>query len=80
MSNSRKRILEVIEACFKEDGVEFSVDLLNQPILEIGVDSLTYAVIVARLDREMSLDPFTANPSLPYPKTLEEFIQAYEVE
>ena len=76
--NSRQKILEVVEDCFKQDQIEFSAELLMRPIMEIGADSLTYAVIVARLERELSLDPFTANPDIPYPKTLEEFIQAYE--
>ena len=78
--NLRQKILAVIEACFKEDEVEFSPELLMRPIMEIGADSLTYAVIVARLERDMSLDPFSANPDLPYPQTLEDFIQAYERE
>lgn len=75
----RQTVLQVIEACFKEDDVDFSTELLEKPIMEIGADSLTFAVIVARLERELSFDPFTANQDLPYPKTLDEFIQAYEL-
>lgn len=74
----RKTVLDTIESCFREDGVEFSVEFMTMPIMEIGADSLTFAIIVARLERDLSLDPFTANPSLPYPETLEEFIRAYE--
>lgn len=75
--DTRRVVLEAIESCFRDDGIIFSTSMLARPLMELGVDSLTYAIIVARLERELSFDPFTANPELPYPTTLEDFIQAY---
>ena len=48
------------------------------PLLESGLDSLCIAIIVARLDDALDLDPFSGNAETPFPITLGEFIRLYE--
>ena len=47
-------------------------------LLESGLDSLGFAVLVARLEDLLGLDPFTSSDDVYYPATLGEFIRFYE--
>ena len=48
------------------------------PLMESGLDSLCIAVLVASLDDELELDPFSGNEDLPFPVTVGDFIELYE--
>jgi hypothetical protein len=50
------------------------------PLLESGLDSLCFAVIVARLEDVLGIDPFSAADDAPFPVTLGDFIRSYENE
>jgi len=45
---------------------------------ESGFDSLCFAVLVARLEDEVGIDPFTMSDDVYFPVTLGDFIKAYE--
>ena len=45
---------------------------------ESGFDSLCFALLVARLEDDLGIDPFTASDSAEFPVTLGDFIRAYE--
>ena len=47
-------------------------------LLESGLDSLCFAILVARLEDALGFDPFTASDDVYYPVTLGEFIRFYE--
>ena len=47
-------------------------------LLESGLDSLAFAVLVARLEDVLGVDPFTASEDVYYPVTLGDFIRFYE--
>ena len=47
-------------------------------LLESGLDSLCFAILVARLEGELGLDPFTASQEITFPVTLGDFIRLYE--
>jgi len=47
-------------------------------LLDIGLDSLAYAIIVQRLEDAVGIDPFTASETAIYPQTFGEFIAFYE--
>jgi acyl carrier protein len=47
-------------------------------LLDSGLDSLMIAIIVARLEETLGLDPFTDSDDIYYPVTLGDFIRAYE--
>ncbi|MGB0898600.1 MAG: phosphopantetheine-binding protein [Psychrobium sp.] len=47
-------------------------------LLESGLDSLGFAILVARLEEELSLDPFSDMVDAVYPRTFGEFVAIYE--
>jgi acyl carrier protein len=47
-------------------------------LLESGLDSLSFAIVVAQLEDELGMDPFTASDELDFPVTLGQFIKTYE--
>ncbi|HXW70568.1 MAG TPA: acyl carrier protein [Methylocella sp.] len=47
-------------------------------LFESGLDSLCFAIIVARLEDELGKDPFTASEDVQFPVTLGDFIRQYE--
>ncbi len=53
----------------------FSADLV---LLESGVDSLGFAILVTRLEMLLGYDPFTIDPNPVYPRTLGDFVAFYE--
>ena len=48
------------------------------PLLESGLDSLCIAVLVANLDDQLELDPFSGEEDVVFPVTLGDFIKLYE--
>jgi hypothetical protein len=48
------------------------------PLVESGLDSLCLAVIVARLEDALGIDPFSAGEDAPFPVTLDDFVKSYE--
>ena len=47
-------------------------------LLESGLDSLCFAVIVARLEMLLGVDPFTTSEDAPFPLTFGDFVSFYE--
>jgi len=47
-------------------------------LLETGLDSLCFAIIVARLEDRFGLDPFSAEEEVDFPVTVGDFIRLYE--
>jgi acyl carrier protein len=48
------------------------------PLLQTGLDSLCFAVVVARLEDALGIDPFSASDDAPFPVTFGDFIKSYE--
>jgi acyl carrier protein len=76
-------IRETIEATFHsvlaETGAQPSANLENNTVLlESGLDSLGFAILVARLDEELGYDPFSISSEAYYPTTFGEFVAFYE--
>jgi len=51
----------------------------NLVLLDSGMDSLMLAILVARLEEKLDLDPFSDSADVFYPVTLGDFIKAYEM-
>lgn len=47
-------------------------------LLESGLDSLCFAIIVARLEDDLGFDPFSTADDTHFPVTVGEFIRFYE--
>jgi hypothetical protein len=48
------------------------------PLLNSGLDSLCFAILVSRLEIVLGVDPFGENMHTPFPVTLGDFIRLYE--
>ena len=48
------------------------------PLLDSGLDSLCFAILVSRLESVLGVDPFSESEDAPFPVTLGEFIRFYE--
>lgn len=47
-------------------------------LLESGLDSLGFAVLVARLEDKLGVDPFTASEDAIFPVTFGDLVKVYE--
>jgi hypothetical protein len=47
-------------------------------LLDSGLDSLGFAILVARLEDALGVDPFTASDGVYFPVTLGDFVRVYE--
>jgi acyl carrier protein len=78
MSHRNAIIAQLVEV-FEEDGiappVEFADDLV---LLELGLDSLGFAVLVTNICDQLGFDPFVESELPFYPETLGEFIAFYD--
>jgi acyl carrier protein len=71
-------ILEQMEEVAREHG-KILAPLNDELVLaECGLDSLGFAVLVARLEDTLGVDPFTAAEEAVFPVTLGEFVKVYE--
>jgi acyl carrier protein len=50
----------------------------NLVLLDSGLDSLCFAIIVARLEDTLGFDPFSAEDEVDFPVTFGDFIRFYE--
>ncbi|QZN91403.1 phosphopantetheine-binding protein [Idiomarina abyssalis] len=46
-------------------------------LLETGIDSLGFAILVTRLEEELDCDPFSESEEAYYPQTFGEFVDFY---
>ena len=47
-------------------------------LLNTGLDSLCFAVLVARLEDRLGVDPFSESDDISFPVTLGDFVRVYE--
>ena len=50
----------------------------DRPLMESGLDSLAFAIVVARLEDLLGIDPFTASDDAQFPVTFGDFVKMYE--
>ena len=78
MKSVRSRILSQFESVAKEQNQKLPPLSDDLVLLESGLDSLCFAVIVARLEDELGFDPFTASEDLEFPITFSDFVRIYQ--
>jgi acyl carrier protein len=47
-------------------------------LVQSGLDSLSFAIIVARLEDALGIDPFNAAEAVDFPVTFGDFVRLYE--
>lgn len=79
MTDVRKVIVESIQRIAEENDLELSPSLNDDSVLlESGLDSLGFAILVADLEGSLGFDPFVMMDEPVYPNTLGEFVAIYQ--
>jgi acyl carrier protein len=74
----RSIIISQFEQVVKEQNKQLAPLTDDLVLLESGLDSLCFAIIVARLEDALGFDPFSAAEDVEFPVTLSDFIKFYE--
>ena len=78
MTILRDKITTAIHETADMRGTEVNVLVDETVLLESGLDSLGFAILVARLEEVLGYDPFVLMDVPVYPRTLGEFIEIYQ--
>ncbi|TWU41289.1 Phosphopantetheine attachment site [Novipirellula aureliae] len=77
----RDIILRTIHQVAKDSNKELEPNLDdNSVLLQIGLDSLDFAIVIAKLEQVFDLDPFALMEEAVYPRTLGDLVRVYEQE
>ncbi len=74
----RAIIIAAIEAVATEQNKRLRPLVDELVLLESGLDSLCFAILVTRLEDEVGFDPFTLSDDVYFPVTLGDFIRFYD--
>ena len=74
----RGKILEQLTELFEEEELEMPEIADDTALLDTGLDSLGFAVLVTRLEEDLGYDPFSLMDEPVYPTTFAEFVELYE--
>ena len=75
---ARKKILAAMQQVAEEQNVVLPPLEDNLSLHETGFDSLAFAILVARLEDDLGVDPFTMAEDATFPLTIGDFVRAYE--
>ena len=73
----RRTIMVELSGLFAEEGKELPALSDDDVLLESGLDSLGFAVLVTRLEETLGYDPCTEMAEPVYPQTLGGFVAVY---
>ncbi len=74
----RLKIIAAMRQIAVEQGVTLPPLDDDLRLRETGFDSLGFAILVARLEDELGIDPFTMSDDAAFPLTIGDFIETYE--
>jgi acyl carrier protein len=74
----RSRIFSAMKQVAEEQHITLPPLEDNLSLHETGFDSLAFAILVARLEDELGIDPFTISEDAAFPLTIGDFVRAYE--
>jgi acyl carrier protein len=78
MKDLRQKIISAFEEVAKMRNSNI-MPLFNEVVLlESGLDSLGFAILVAKLEEDLGYDPFVLADLPIYPRTFGDFISLYE--
>jgi acyl carrier protein len=75
---ARVEIIAVIKEVGAEQGKNLATLSDELGLLETGLDSLCFAIIVARLEDRLGFDPFSSAEDARFPVTVGDFVKFYE--
>ena len=71
-------IMDLMQQIAREHGKTLAPLRDDLVLLNSGLDSLGFAVLVARLEDMLGIDPFTTAEDAMFPLTLGDFVKVYE--
>ncbi len=74
----RLTVLSVMEEVAAEQQKKLTPLSDGTVLANSGLDSLCFAIIVARLEDSLGVDPFTASDEVYFPVTFADFVALYE--
>ena len=74
----RSKIMLAIEDVAKDYKRPLAPLTDDLALFDSGLDSLSLAALIARLEDELMLDPFTTSEVVDFPETLGDFLALYE--
>ena len=74
----RDLIIAEVQKVAQEHGKSLKPITDELEILDSGLDSLCFAILVARLEDVCGFDPFSASDEMVFPSTFGEFFKLYD--
>jgi acyl carrier protein len=74
----RSRIFSAMQQIAEEQKVTLPPLQDELSLHDTGFDSLAFAILVARLEDDLGIDPFTIAEDAAFPSTVGEFVRVYE--
>ena len=78
MMSIKLTIVEQMKEIAREHSKTLSPLTDDLALLDSGLDSLGFAVLVARLEDKLGIDPFTTAEDAMFPLTFGDFVKVYE--
>ena len=78
MMSIKLTIMEQMKEIAREHGKRLAPLTDDLALLDSGLDSLGFAVLVARLEDKLGIDPFTTAEDAMFPLTFGDFVKVYE--
>jgi acyl carrier protein len=76
--STRTKIIDAIKQIADEQKVSLPQLSDDISLHETGLDSLAFAILVARLEDDLGVDPFSASGNAAAPLTVGDLIRVYE--
>jgi hypothetical protein len=76
--NSRSEIIDQFTQVAQEQGIPLAPLTDDLALLESGLDSLCFAIVVTRLEGILGVDPFSSSEGVLFPVTFGEFVRFYD--
>jgi acyl carrier protein len=76
--NVRSEVVTQFRQVAQEQGKRLAPLTDNLELLNSGLDSLCFAILVTRLEDALGVDPFTASEDALFPVTFGDFVSSYQ--
>ena len=76
--DTRDVVIAEMKLVAKEQDKTLATLTDDLPLVDSGLDSLCFAILVVRLEDALDADPFSENEDAVFPVTLADFIGLYE--
>jgi hypothetical protein len=76
--NVRSEIIDQFTHVAQEQGIPLAPLTDDLELLNSGLDSLCFAIVVARLEGLLGVDPFSSSEDVFFPVTFGEFVKFYD--